>query len=206
MKLYLARYAPNPRRIAMLLAEKGVSDLPTVVLDLPKGEHKRPDFLVHSPLAQVPTLVLDDGTALTESRAIATYLDDLYSEPNLMGRTGRERAEIEMWDRRAEFMVAMPMMLWVRHASPHLANLETSQSPVLAEHHRQTAMRGAAWFDSRLADRPFIAGDRFTNADLTVLAGIDFAKMLRWRPGDDMPHLKRWREAMAERPCGQTPP
>lgn len=206
MKLYLAHYAPNPRRVAMFLAEKGVTDVETEFLDLPSGDHRQDGYRALSPLSQTPCLDLGDGRVLTESRAICTYFESLYPDPNLLGRDGFERAEVEMWDRRAELMFAMPIMLWVRHGNPVLARVELNQNAQVAEYYRESAMRMAAWFDERLATAPFIAGERFTNADITVLAGMDFARMNRWRPGDDLPNLKRWREAMANRPAGQVPP
>lgn len=207
MKLWLAPYAPNPRRVTMFLAEKGIGEeIEKTVLALPEGEQRQDAFREKSPLGQVPCLELGDGRILTESRAICTYLESLYPEPNLMGRDGFERAEIEMWDRRAELMFSMPLMLWVRHGSPLLGKVELNQNAAVADYYRDGAMRMAVWFDGLLKARPFIAGDRFTNADITVLAGMDFAKMMRWRPGEELPHLKAWRERMAERPCGQTPP
>jgi glutathione S-transferase len=203
MKLYIAPYAPNPRRVVMFLAEKGVADIELVTLDLQAGAHREDAFRAKSPLAQVPTLELDDGRTLTESRAICSYLESLYPEPNLMGTDAFERAEIEMWDRRAELMLAMPMMLWVRHGSPLLARVEQEQTPAVAEYYQKQAMRMAAWLDRELANRPWIAGERLTVADLTAACGMDFAKMMRWRPNEDLPNLKRWREAIAERPSGK---
>jgi glutathione S-transferase len=205
MKLYSAPYAPNPRRVTMFVAEKGIADIEIVQLDLPKGEHREGDFRAKSPLAQVPTLELDDGRTLTESRAICTYLEALYPEPNLMGRDAFERASIEMWDRRAELMFAMPLMLWVRHGSPLLAAVEKNQNAEVARWYEAQAMKMAKWLDSELAARPWIAGESFSNADITAACGVDFAKMMRWRPGEDLPNLKRWREAIAERPAGKTP-
>ena len=205
MKLYVAPYAPNPRRVVMFLAEKGVTGIEFVTLDLQKGDHRESAFRAKSPLAQLPTLELDDGRTLTESRAICSYLESLYPEPNLMGADAFERAEIEMWDRRAELMLAMPMMLWVRHGSPLLARVEQEQTPAVAEYYEKQAMRMAAWLDRELASRPWIAGDRLTIADLTAACGMDFAKMMRWRPNEDLPNLKRWREAIAERPSGKAP-
>lgn len=206
MKLYSAPYAPNPRRVTMFLAEKGITDIDIEVLDLPSGAHRTDDYRANSPLSQVPTLILDDGRALTESRAICTYLDALYPEPNLMGREPFERAFIEMWDRRAELMFALPLMQWVRHGNPILSTLEKNQSPDVAAFNQRTAMAMAKFFDAQLADREFIAGDRFTIVDITALAGMDFAKMMKWRPGEDLPNLRRWRVAMADRPCGKTAP
>lgn len=206
MKLYLARYAPNPRRVAMFLAEKGVSSIETRFLDLPAGEHRTAEYRAKSPLAQTPCLELDDGRTLTESRAICTYLESLYPQPNLLGADDFERAFIEMWDRRVELMFAMPLMLWVRHANPMLAAVERNQNEQVGEWNRMAAMAAASFLDRTLAGRAFIAGDRFTNADITALAGMDFAKMNRWRPGEDLPNLRRWRADMAERPAGQVGP
>lgn len=205
MKLYSAAYAPNPRRVAMFIAEKGIADIEIVQIDLPKGEHRGGEFRAKSPLAQVPTLELDDGRTLTESRAICTYLEALYPEVNLLGADAFERASIEMWDRRAELMFAMPLMLWVRHGSPLLAQVEKNQSAEVAVYYQAQAMRMAKWLDTELANRPWIAGERFTNADITAACGVDFAKMMRWRPGEDLPNLKRWREAIAERAAGKVP-
>jgi glutathione S-transferase len=206
MKLYSAPYAPNPRRVTMFIAEKGITDIDLVSLDLQAGEHRTPEFKAKSPLSQIPTLELDDGRTLTESRAICTYLDAIYPDPPLMGRDAFERAEIEMWDRRAELMITMPIMLWMRHGMPVMARLETNQNAGVAESNQATAMRMVKWFDAQLAAREFIAGDRLSIADLTMLAGLDFAKMARWRPDESTPHLKRWREMMAERPAGKVAP
>ncbi len=205
MKLYSAPYAPNPRRVAMFIAEKGIAGIEMVQMNLVEGEHREPAFRAKSPLAQVPTLELDDGRTLTESRAICLYLEALHPEPNLLGVDAFERASIEMWDRRAELMFAMPLMLWVRHGSPLLAAVEKNQNSEVAKWYQAQAMRMAKWLDSELAGRPWIAGERFTNADITAACGIDFAKMVKWRPGEDLPHLKRWREAIAERPAGKVP-
>lgn len=204
MKLYCAAYAPNPRRVTAFMAEKGIDSIEIVMLDLPGGAHRQAEYRAHSPLAQVPALVLDDGRALTESRAICTYLESVFPTPNLMGSDGFERAHIEMWDRRMELMVAMPIMMWVRHGNPVMGAMERNQSPDIAAQNEKQAMKMAAWLDKELASRDFIAGDRLTIADITLLAGMDFAKMNKWRPGDDMPNLRRWRAMMGERPAGQT--
>ncbi|MDX2233110.1 MAG: glutathione S-transferase family protein [Hyphomonadaceae bacterium] len=205
MKLYSAPYAPNPRRVTMFMAEKGITDIDVITVNLQEGAHRTEAYRAKSPLAQVPMLELDDGRCLTESRAICTYLESVYPEPNLMGVDGFERAEIEMWDRRAELMVTLPMMMWVRHGNPLLAAVEKNQNPAIAAANQETAMKMARWFDRQLETRPFLAGDRLTIVDLTALAGIDFARMNKWRPGDDLPNLQRWRAMMAERPAGKAP-
>lgn len=206
MKLYSAVYAPNPRRVTMFLAQKGVTGIEIVNMDLPGGAHRSAEFREKSPLAQVPTLELDDGRTLTESRAICAYLESLYPEPNLMGRDAFEKSAIEMWDRRVENLVTLPLMMWVRHLSPVLAAVEKNQNAEIGAYNQATAMKLAKFFDQRLAESEFLAGDRLTIADITALAGMDFAKMMKWRPGDDLPNLRRWRLALAERPCGKTAP
>lgn len=203
MKFYAAPYAPNPRRVAMFIAEKGL-EIERIDVNLQAGEHRTPDFLRKSPLSQVPVLELDDGRTLTESRAICVYLDATFPEPNLMGRDAFERAEIEMWDRRAELLLAQPMMMWVRHGHPAMAAVERNQAENVSAYYQSQALRMAKWFDRELASREWIAGDRFTIADITAACGIDFAKMMRWRPDDETPNLRRWRAAIAERPAGKT--
>jgi glutathione S-transferase len=204
MKLYVAPYAPNPRRVVMFIAEKAISDVEFVSVDLAAGAHRTEAFKRKSPLSKIPVLELDDGRSLTESRAICSYLEALYPEPNLMGRDAFERASIEMWDRRAELQLALPLMGWVRHGHPAMAYLER-QVPEIAARSQEDAMRMAQWFNHELASREWIAGDRFTIADITAACALDFAKMMRWRPGDDLPNLRRWRAAFGERPAGKVP-
>lgn len=203
MKLYVAPYAPNPRRTTMFVAEKGITDIEIVSLDLPAGEHKTPEFRKKSPLSQIPVLELDDGRCLTESRAICQYLEALHPHPNLMGADEFERAWIEMWDRRMELLFSMPLMLWVRHGNPVLAALERNQNADVAAINQAQAMRMAKWINEELATRDWIAGDRFTIADITAACGMDFARMMKWRPGDELPNLRRWRDQIAERPAGK---
>lgn len=203
MKLYVAPYAPNPRRVAMFMAEKAISDIEVVTINLQEGEHRTEAFMTKSPLSQIPVLELDDGRCLTESRAICTYLEALYPTPNLMGRDAFERAFVEMWDRRMELLFSMPLMMWVRHGNPVLGAVERNQNAEVATYNQGQAMRMAKWLNSELAGRAWIAGDHFTIADITAACGMDFAKMMRWRPGDDLPNLRRWRLAFAERAAGQ---
>lgn len=203
MKLYVAPYAPNPRRVVMFLAEKGVSDIETIQIDLQSGEHRSELFKKKSPLAQLPVLELDDGRTLTESRAICTYIEALHPEPNLMGRDPFERAFVEMWDRRMELLFSMPLMMWVRHGNPVLAAVERNQNAEVASYNQGQAMRMAKWLNDELAQREWIAGDRFTIADITAACGMDFAKMMKWRPGEELSNLRRWRLAIAERAAGK---
>ncbi|QGZ94672.1 glutathione S-transferase family protein [Terricaulis silvestris] len=202
MKLYVAPYAPNPRRVMMFLAEKDITDIELVTLNLQEGEHRTDAFRAKSPLSQIPTLELDDGRTLTESRAICGYIEAMQPEPNLMGRDAFERAFIEMWDRRMELLFSVPLMMWVRHGNPVLGAVERDQNAEVASYNQGQAMRMAKWLNSELGARQWIAGDRFTIADITAACGMDFAKMMRWRPGDDLPHLKRWRGMLGNRAAG----
>ena len=202
MKLYDAPFAPNPRRVRWLMAEKGIEDLEILPLDLMKGEHKQATYLGKAGLPQVPALELDDGTVITESIAICRYLESRWPEPNLFGRTPEETALIEMWLRRAEFLAATPMMLWVRHTAPPLAVLET-QDPAFAEAQRKAALRGLEVLDERLSGRAWLAADRITIADIVAFIGIDFARLIRFRPPAELANLSRWAEAMRARPAAK---
>ena len=202
MKLYDAPMAPNPRRVRWVMAEKGVEGLEVVAVDLMKGEHKTADYLGKAGLPNLPALEFDDGTVVTESVAICRYLESRWPEPNLFGRDPQETAVIEMWLRRAELQVAGPLMQWVRHTSPPLAALE-DQDPVVAEHHRKTGMKGLELLDARLAGRDWIAADRITIADIVAFVGLDFARLIRFRPPEALANLNRWAQAMRARPAAK---
>lgn len=199
MKLYVSQRAPNPRRVCWFLAEKEVADIETVDLDLLKGEHRDAAFLAKFGLAVVPALELDNGTTITESVAICRYLESLYPEPNLFGRDPQEAAVFEMWARRAEMMVANPLMQAVRHGHPAMAVLET-QVLEISHASRAAGERALALFDHRLTDNPFIAGDRITMGDIILAVGVDFARLVRFRPPEELIHLRRWLADMMARP------
>ncbi len=204
MKLYTSARAPNPRRVTMFIAEKGIEAIERIEIDLMKTEHRREEFLRRNPAAQVPVLELDDGTMLAETRAISGYLEALYPEPNLMGCTPRERAEIEMWDRRVELGLGGAIMLWVRHSHPALAVLEGRQFPEFAQVQAARTRDQARWLDRELARRPFIAGERFTIADITAFCALEFARLMRFTPAaEHLEALSRWRDAVAARPSAR---
>jgi glutathione S-transferase len=188
--------------VRWLLAEKGVTDLEIVEIDIPGGQHKTPDFLEKAGLAALPVLELDDGAWITESLAICRYLESRYPEPNLFGRGPEETAVIEMWCRRAEFLVAQPFMLGVRHAHPGFASLET-QVPAVAEWNQQAALKALAILDRRLSESEWLGTDRLTIADIVAFVGIDFARIVRLKPPEDLTHLARWLAAMRERPAAR---
>lgn len=204
MKLHVSPRAPNPRRVQMFIAEKGIEGIETVELSLTASEHKSDAFRAKSPLATVPALELDDGRVLTESRAICTYLEGLTPEPNLMGRDATERAFIEMADRRVEFHLFGGIANCIRHTHPGLAPLEAPQGQFAdfgkAQGERMRTV--ARWFDGELAKRAYLYGDRFTIADITAFCALDFARgLMKFKPGEEgMPSLQAYRDRIAERP------
>ena len=191
--------APNPRRVRIFIAEKGI-DLPETRVSLMKREHKSSEHKARNSLGQVPTLVLDDGTAISETVAICRYLESLHREPPLFGRNGLEQALIEMWIRRIEFQLMTPVGMFWRHAHPLTASLLT-QFKDFGESNRDHYTSAARWLDRELADgRPFIAGDGYTMADIAALTTIDFAAFTGLELPGEAGALKAWRERVSARP------
>lgn len=178
MQLYTAHRAPNPRRVLIFLAEKNINHITLVNVDLNQGEHRSEAFLRKSPLATVPALALDDGRTLTETRAICTYLEGLYPEPNLMGHDATERAFIEMADRRIELYLMASIGHCIRHTHPGLAVLEQPQFPDFGRAQGQKVQTWAQCFDQLLQNQPYMAGERFTIADITAFCALEFARGL----------------------------
>jgi glutathione S-transferase len=201
MMLYVTTMAPNPDRVRYFLQEKGKWDaVPRTDISIMKMEHKQPDYLALSPLNQVPTLQLDDGTAITESRAICTYFDSIFPEPNLMGVDPAERARIEMWDRRVELLYFLPLAQWFRNTHPSMAELEKPQSPAWAEIVSGRVKKMAAFFNERLGASPWLAGDRFTIADITLHVALGFGRIVKYRAWDEHKNLAGYRERLLARP------
>lgn len=201
MKLYVSRYAPNPRRVSIFAAEKGI-ELETVVVDLFNGEIRTPEFLARNPVGRVPVLELDDGRNLSETRAICTYLEGLRPEPNLMGEGYEERAFIEMADRQVEHYFFQLVANWVRHLHPILAPLEQPQFEEFGKSQGEKVGKAAAWLDGVLAKQPYVAGQRYTIADITAFCGLEFARgMMKFNAGEQgFTHLQEWRDRIAARP------
>lgn len=164
-----------------------------------KQEHKSAEYRDVSPFSQVPALVLDDGTRLTESRAICTYFEGIFPEPNLMGADPKEKALIEMWDRRVELMFFVQFATWFRNAHPMMAPLEVPQSAEAAEKGEKAARKMAERFNTHLADHEFVAADRFSIADITLFISCGFCRVMKWAPHEELPHLGRWHKAMSQR-------
>ena len=205
MKLYTAQRAPSPRRVTMFMAEKNITGVEMVFVDLHQGEHRTPDYLMKSPLAKVPALELDDGRVLTETRAICTYLEGLHPEPNLMGADFEERAFIEMADRRAELYLLASIANCIRHTHPGLAVLESPQFPEFGQSQGDKVQMLARWFDQLLQQQPYLAGQRFTVADITAFCALEFARgLMRFSPGQaGLTALQDWRDRVNARPSAR---
>jgi glutathione S-transferase len=205
MKLYTSSRAPNPRRVLMFMAEKGVTDVRTVQVDLGTAEHRSEAFMALNPMAQVPVLELDDGRTLAETRAICTYLEGVHPNPNLMGEGYEERAFIEMMDRRCELQLFLRIANCIRHTHPGLAPLEQPQFADFGVAQGEKVRESTHWLDGVLADRDYVAGDRFTIADITAFCALEFARgLMKYRPADDgLANLQAWRDRIAQRPSAQ---
>ncbi len=204
MKLYVSPRAPNPRRVLMFLVEKNINGLELVNVDLNAQEHKTTDYRAKSPLARVPALEFDDGRVLTETRAICTWLEGRYPAPNLMGHNAEERAFIEMADRRIEWYLMLPIANTIRHTHPGLAPLEQPQFPDFGHSQLPKALETAVWLDGVLQHQPWVAGERFTIADITAFCTVEFARLARFKPADEGLHaLQAWRDRVAERPSAK---
>ena len=205
MKLYVSPRAPNPRRVQMFIAEKGITGIQEVVVEIGKDEHRSSNYRAKSPLAKVPVLELDDGRYLGETRAICSYLEGLHPEPNLMGETFDERAFIEMADRRMELYLFGTIANCIRHTHPGLAPLEQPQFPDFGRSQGEKVREVARWLDGELATRAFVAGERFTVADITAFCAIEFARgLMKFKPGaEGLTNLQAWRDRIAERPSAR---
>lgn len=201
MQLYIAPRAPNPRRVQMFMAEKNITNIALVNVDLNQGEHRGAAFLTKSPQAKVPALELDDGRILTETRAICTYLEGLYPEPNLMGHDFEEKAFIEMADRRAEWTLLLGAANAIRHTHPGLAALESPQFPAFGQSQHEKLKENAKVFDKFLQTQTWMAGPRFTIADITAFCTLEFARgLLKFSPAQEGLHaLQAWRDRVNER-------
>ena len=205
MKLYVADYAPNPRRVRWIMAEKGISDIEIETLDIMSHQHRSHPRLLETGMAVLPGLELHDGTLLGESVAIGRYLESLYPEPNLFGHDPLEIAQIEMWVRRIEQNFATPAMLGTRLTHPALKVLEPA-NPEAGAYFLNAATDFAAVLDRQLEGRDFIVAGRLTMADIAAICALDFARIIRFRPDRAHANLGRWVKAMRERPAATVGP
>jgi glutathione S-transferase len=201
MKLYDSAMAPNPRRVRIFLAEKGVT-VPTVQVDIGKAENRQPAYLAKNPLGGVPVLELDDGAFLAESVAICLYFEQLHPQPPLLGTDARDKAFVEMWQRRMELGLLSNTAGCFRNTHPFFKG----RIPQVAEYGavcKEAAVKQLAWLDGELAKTRFIAGDRYTIADITALVGIDFGKVSDIRVLPEQRNLTRWYQEVSSRPSAK---
>jgi glutathione S-transferase len=169
-------------------------------VDLGTLQHKSAAFSAINPIQRVPVLVLDDGTIISESIAICRYFEALNPEPSLFGRDAREIARIEMWNRRIELHLFLPISHVFRNTHPAMKAMEVPQVPAWAEANKPRIAEFLIVLDRELADRPFVTGDRYTVADITGLVAVDFMKPAKLPVGDELKNLRRWHEAVSARP------
>lgn len=190
--------APNPRRVRIFLAEKGV-DLPETTVNMMKREHKSSEFRAKNSMGQLPALELDDGTCISETVAICRYFEETNPEPPLFGRTAVEKALVDQWIRRVEFAVMMPVGNFWRHAHPYTAAL-LNQFKEFGESNKETYVGAQKYLDRELEGREFLVGDSYTMADICLLSTVDFAEWIGLPVEDQFKYLTAWRERVKARP------
>jgi glutathione S-transferase len=201
MKLYTSKTAPNPRRVHVFLAEKGI-EVPRVEVDLGSAENRAAPFLARNPMGQLPVLELDDGSHLAESVAICRYFEGLQPQPDLFGRGAREQAEIEMWNRRMEHELALPVFASFQMTHEFFKG-RVEQVPEFGAASKRKAQARLGWLDGELARRDWIAGPRFTIADITALVAIDFGRVTGIRIAPEQEHLAAWHARVSARPSAK---
>ncbi|MEO3999893.1 glutathione S-transferase [Mesorhizobium sp. CAU 1732] len=202
MKLFDGGRAPNPRRVRVFLAEKGI-EVPLVPVDMGALGHKSDEVARRNPLQRLPVLELDDGTVLSESVAICRYFEELQPEPPLMGVGAVGKATVEMWQRRMELNLLMVVAQAFRHIHPAMKEWEIPQIPEWGEANKPKAAEFLALLDRELATREFVAGDAYSIADITGMIAIDFMKPARISVGEDLSNVQRWYAAVSARPSAK---
>ncbi len=201
MKIYGFTLAPNPRRLRIFLAEKGLK-IPSEEVDISQGKNRTPEMLAKNPAGGLPFMELDDGSYLSESVAICRYLEGLHPEPNLLGKDNREQAEIEMWNRRVELNLFGPVARTFQNTSDFFKG-RIKQFPEYGAAQRETVNQQLQWLDQQIGNKPFIAGDRFTIADITAEVAVDFGAFADIKPDPALKNLARWHQAVSSRPSAK---
>jgi glutathione S-transferase len=199
LRIIETRRAPNPRRVAIFLAEKGI-DVPREERDLMSGDLKQDDFSAFNPWQRVPVLILDDGTAISESVAICRYFEELHPEPPLFGTGALGKAQVEMWNRRVELGLFSAVASVFRHLHPKMAHLEVPQVTPWGEANKEKVESELTRLDRRLAESAFIAGESYSIADITALVAIDFMKPAKLAAPESHSHVMRWYREVSSRP------
>jgi len=199
MKLYDGGRAPNPRRVRIFLAEKGIH-VPTEQIDLGALQQRNDAYTAINPMQRVPALVLDDGTVIAESIAICRYFESLQPEPILFGTGPLDSALVEMWNRRTELHLFFPVASIFQHLHPAMRRMVDPQVPAWGEANKPRVMQFLEFLDGELKDRPYVAGDRYTVADITALVAVDFMRVSKLVVPENLANLQRWHQAAAKRP------
>jgi glutathione S-transferase len=202
MKLYDGGKAPNPRRVRVFLAEKGI-EVPLVPVDMGAMAHRGPDIAQKNPMQRLPVLELDDGTVLTETVAICRYFEELHPEPALFGRSALEHARVEEWQRRMELDLFLRVAHAFRHTHPAMKDWEVPQVAEWGEANRPKVLDFLAFLDGELANREFAAGDGFSIADITGMIAVDFMKPAKIQMPEEFTHVRRWHAQLAARPSAK---
>jgi len=202
LKILETRTAPNPRRVRIFMAEKGIA-VPYEDLDLMRGALKTPEFTELNPFQRVPVLILEDGTAISETMAICRYAEESEPAPALFGTGAVGKALTEMWNRRMEMGLLLSVAQAFRHLHPAMAHLEVPQVKDWGEANKPRALEILAIMDRELATRPFIAGQEFSVADITALVAVDFMKVARIQRPEALQNLHRWYNEVSSRPSAK---
>jgi glutathione S-transferase len=199
MKLYDGGRAPNPRRVRIFLAEKGVN-VPTEQVDLGALQQRSEAYTAINPMQRVPTLVLDDGTVIAESIAICRYFEALHPDPPLFGVGALDSALVEMWNRRAELHLLFPVAAIFQHLHPAMKLMVDPQVPAWAEANRPRTFAFLEFLDRELKNRLYIAGENYTVADITALIAVDFMRVSKLAVPDNLGNVLRWHKDVSTRP------
>lgn len=199
MKLYDGGRAPNPRRVRIFLAEKGI-EVPLVPVDMATMGHKSEEVTARNPLQRLPVLELDDGTIISESVAICRYFEELHPEPLLFGTGAVGKALVEMWQRRMELHFLSAVAQSFRHIHPAMKEWEVPQIAEWGEANKPKAIQFLRFLDGHLAGSRFVAGDAYSIADITGLVGVEFMKPARLAVPDELENVKRWFAEISARP------
>lgn len=199
MKLYDGGRAPNPRRVRIFLAEKGIT-VPTEQIDLGALQQRSDSYTAINPMQRVPALVLDDGTVIAESIAICRYFEALQPDPPLFGRGALDIARVEMWNRRAELHLLFHVASVFQHLHPAMKQMVSPQVAEWGEANKPRVMAFLQFLDGELKNRPYVAGADYTVADITALVAVDFMRPAKLALSDNLSNVKRWHQAVSARP------
>jgi glutathione S-transferase len=202
MKLYDGGRAPNPRRVRIFLAEKGIT-VPAEQVDLGQLAQRSDAYTAVNPMQRVPALVLDDGTVIAESIAICRYFETLHPDPPLFGRGALESALVEMWSRRIELHLFLPVTTVFQHLHPAMKIMVDPQVAAWGEANKPRVTQFLQFLDGELKTRAYVAGAAYTVADITAMVAVDFMRVSKLTVPDDLPHVRRWHDAVSARPSAK---